>query len=78
MTFIKIALYKYRSIPSIYGIIIDPHYDQLPFDLIVELVDHCTGIAEVRLRIRFRGPFLERPGNLPARKAILETMIRLP
>ena len=24
------------------------------------------------------GPFLERPGNLSARKAILETMIRLP
>ena len=35
---------------TLYGLIIDPHDRQLP----VQLVDHCTGIAEVRVRVQFR------------------------
>ena len=39
------------SIPNIYGLINDPHNDFLPVGLIAELVEHCTSIAEVRVRI---------------------------
>ena len=35
----------------LYGLIIDPHNDQLPIGLLAQLVGHCTGIAEVRGRI---------------------------
>ena len=35
----------------IYGLIIDPHNDLLPVGLIAQLVEHCTGIAEVRVWI---------------------------
>ena len=34
---------------------LDPHNDHLPVGLIAQLVEHCTGIAEVRDRIPF-GP----------------------
>ena len=40
-----------------YGLIIDQHDDQLPFGLIAQLVEHCTGIAEVRIRVTFRPEF---------------------
>ena len=29
------------------GLIIDPHNNQLQVDMIAQLVEHCTGIAEV-------------------------------
>ena len=48
--------YICRSI--MYGLIIDPHDDQLPFGLIAQLVGHsaqlvrhCTGIVAVRVRV---------------------------
>ena len=37
------------SISIFYGPIFDPHDNQLPVDLIAQLVEHCTGIAEVRV-----------------------------
>mgnify|MGYP006973431312 CR=1 FL=1 len=43
-------LLYYRHLP-IYGLIIDPHSDWLPVDLIAQLVECCTGIAEVSVRI---------------------------
>ena len=42
----------------IYGLIIAPHNDLLPVGLITQLVEHCTGIAEVRVGIPFRPKFL--------------------
>ena len=33
----------------IYGLIIDPHNHLLRFGLVTELVEQCTGIAEVRV-----------------------------
>ena len=35
----------------IYGLIIDPHNELLPVGLIAQLVEHCTGITEVRVQI---------------------------
>ena len=35
----------------IYVFIINPHNDVLPVSLIAELMEHCTGIAEARVRI---------------------------
>ena len=35
----------------IYGLIIDPHNDLLPFGLKAQLSEHCTGITEVIIRI---------------------------
>ena len=45
--------------PHIYGLLINPHNDLLPFGQIAQLVELCTSIAEVRVRISeiFR-PFL--------------------
>ena len=34
----------------IYGLIYDPHDDLLPVGLIAQLLEHYTGIAEVRVR----------------------------
>ena len=42
---------------TIYGLIIDPHNDQLPFALIDQLVQHCPGIAQDRVRVPFRLTF---------------------
>ena len=36
----------------IYGLLIDPHNDQLSVGLIAQLIEHCTGILEVKVRIR--------------------------
>ena len=33
----------------IYKLVIDPHDKLLPVGLIAQLVEHCTGIAEVRI-----------------------------
>ena len=38
-------------------IIIDPHNNQLLVGLIAQRVEHCTGIAEVRVRVPFRPEF---------------------
>ena len=38
----------FPSIPNMYGLIIDPHNNQLQVGMIAQLVEHCTGIAEVR------------------------------
>ena len=35
----------------IYGLTSDPHNNQLPVGLIAQLVDRCTGITDVRVRI---------------------------
>ena len=41
------------------GLIIDPHNYQLPVGLIAELtLKHCTGIAEVRVRVPFGPEFI--------------------
>jgi len=39
------------DISFIYRVIIDPHNNQLPVGLIAQLVEHCTGSAEVRVRV---------------------------
>ena len=50
-----------KHISTIHGLIIDAHDDQLPVGFIVQLVEHCTGIAEGRgqvlLRLEFFKPF---------------------
>ena len=43
--------------------IIDPPNDLLPVGLIAQLIEHFTGIAEVR------GPFLESPENVSGPKS---------
>ena len=40
-----------NTLHVIYGLKIDPHNDQLPVGLIAQLVEHCTSIAEVGVRI---------------------------
>ena len=40
--------YHYRTKSIIYSLIIDPQHDQLPAGVIAQLVERCTGIAEVR------------------------------
>ena len=35
----------------IYGLIVDPHNNLLPVGLIAQQLEHCTGIAEVRVPI---------------------------
>ena len=35
----------------IYGVITDPHNNQLPIGLATQLFEHCTNIPEVRVRI---------------------------
>ena len=37
----------------IYGLVIDSHNDLLPVGLRAQLVEHCTGIAEVRICFGF-------------------------
>ena len=46
----------WSHISTIYGLIIDPHDNQLPVGLTAQLVEHCTGIAEGRVQVLF-GPF---------------------
>ena len=41
----------YHHYLHIYELIIDPHNDLLPVGLIAQLVEHCTGIAEVRVQV---------------------------
>ena len=52
----EISLIK-THVSSIYGLIRDPHNDQLPVGVTAQLVEHCTGIAEVRARVLFRPEF---------------------
>ena len=40
-----------------YRLTIDPRIDQLPFGLIAQLVEYCTGIAGGRVRVPFRSEF---------------------
>lgn len=35
----------------------DPHNDRLPVDLVAQMVEHCIGIAELRVRVPFRPEF---------------------
>ena len=44
----------YTSVSIIYRLITDPHNDQLPVDLIAQVVEHYTGIVEVMVRIPVR------------------------
>ena len=41
-------LKQWREGPNL---ITDPHNDLLPVGLVAQLVEHCAGIAEVRIRI---------------------------
>ena len=43
--------------PNLNRLIIDPHNNQLPVDLIAYLVEHCNGITEVRIWVMFRPEF---------------------
>ena len=43
---------------------LEPRSDQFPVGLIAEMVKHCTGIAEVRVRIPFRPESFFRPSSL--------------
>ena len=40
-------IYSFASFFSIYGYVTNSQYDQLPVGLIAQLVEHCSGIAEV-------------------------------
>ena len=55
-----------RPVSMAYGLTIDPRDDQFPVDLRAQLVEHCTGITEVRVRVPFRGPFLGNPATFRA------------
>ena len=46
--------YIYISVAIMFGLIIDPHNNQLPVFLIAQLVERCTAIAVVRVRNPFR------------------------
>ena len=39
--------YIYIHLFILHGYVTDSQYDQFPFGLIAQLVEHCTGIAEV-------------------------------
>ena len=43
---------------------IDPQNDQLPVGLIAQLVEHCTSIAEVRVRVLLRPCFRYSLGSI--------------
>ena len=45
------------QISTICGLIIAPHSDQFPVGLIIQLVEHCTGVTKVRLQVLFRYEF---------------------
>ena len=42
---------------TIYRLIIDPHDNFLPVGLIAQLEEHCTRIAEIKVRVPFRSEF---------------------
>ena len=44
-------MYEILYISIIYGLGIDTQNDKLPVGLIAQLVEDCTGIAEVRIRV---------------------------
>ena len=48
----------------IYGLIIDPHDDQLPVGPIAQLVEHWIDNAEVRVRISVQGPVSRKSRKL--------------
>ena len=55
---VQMKFYQLKMpISTVYGLIIDPHNDQLSVGLTAQLVEHCTGIAEVRVRVPFRSFF---------------------
>lgn len=45
-----LLLYYYHVSPHL-RLTRDPHNDQIPVGLTAQLVEHCTGIAEVRVQI---------------------------
>ena len=44
-------IHPFHHISIIYGLMVEPHNDQLPVGLIIQLLGHCNGIAEARVRI---------------------------
>ena len=44
-------------ISTLYELMIDPHNDQLPVGVVAQLVEHCSGIAEVWVRVPYRPIF---------------------
>ena len=52
-----ISLIKMDIISTIYWLIIDSHNGQFPVDLLAQLVDLCTSIAEVRVCVLIRAEF---------------------
>ena len=42
-----------RDVSIMYGVIVDPHNDHLQVGVITQVIEHCTGIAEVGLRVPF-------------------------
>ena len=58
-------------------VIMNSHNNHSPVGLVAQLVDHCIGIAEVRVWILFRPcvRFSKDPKTLRARKAIRNIMI---
>ena len=39
--------FKYMTYSPLHGFIWDQHIDRLPVGLLAQVVEHCTGIAEV-------------------------------
>ena len=52
ISYIQYSIYTYIS--SIYGLIMDPHNDQLPVGPTAQLVEHVTCIAEAGVQVPFR------------------------
>ena len=42
------------KISTIYGLIIDPHNNKSPVGLLAQVIEHCTCMAQVRIRVPFR------------------------
>lgn len=59
METLSVIVNDLRSSATLLGLT-DPHNDHLPVGLIAELVEHCTGIAEVRARVPFKPVFCYR------------------
>ena len=53
----EILLQMWSCTSNIYAFVIDPHNDRLPIGLIVQLVEHSTGITEVRVQVPFGAEF---------------------
>ena len=61
---IRIAYYTLCTDLHHTGVKMHPHNDQLPVDLIAQLVEHCTGVTEVKFRILLSQMWLAFEGNV--------------